>query len=366
MSRILFVTDSLFPLGPAKQLKILALALAERGHEIHIAAFEEPWETELVNYYEFANVHGLRKGEIRAGRQPILAARLRKLVRSIRPDIVHGWCDPAASVCGLALYRKDNIKFVATELWVRPEKPLTQYLFERRFHRRPDTITVPHDSLKQHLIEVHDVREHRLDIISNSIEPPTIGQPAARKRLRLKLGLKSTARIATTVAPLVSRTRLKDLIWATDLLACVIEDVHFVIFGKGIQEHKLRHFLGLTEASKVVHFMGHDPDVENLVRGADLYWHSHLREPQPTGLLHAMASDVPVVSVYGPETEGLIVPQVTGLATNFGARDEFARWTKYLLEIPPAGKQLATQGRVHVEKNFRVEQTFENYQNVYK
>ena len=46
--RILFVIDSLFPLGPALQLKILANALSERGHEVHIAVLDEPWETELA------------------------------------------------------------------------------------------------------------------------------------------------------------------------------------------------------------------------------------------------------------------------------------------------------------------------------
>ena len=54
--------------------------------------------------------------------------------------------------------------------------------------------------------------------------------------------------------------------------------------------------------------------------------------------------------MLGEETEELLVHQTTGMGVNLGARDEFARWTKYLIEQPDAARQLARQGQTHLHE----------------
>ena len=71
------------------------------------------------------------------------------------------------------------------------------------------------------------------------------------------------------------------------------------------------------------------------------------------------------VSVAGPGIDEVLVPQTTGLATNFGARDEFARWTKYLIEQPHSAEQLARQGREHAERNFAAAKMVDAYREIY-
>ena len=363
--RILFVVDSLFPLGPALQLKVLAGALADSGADVHIVALDEQWETPLSRHFPATTVYGLNKGIIRGSRQLILAPRLRKLIRSVKPDIVHGWCESASTIAAMSLCRLEKVRFFCTELWETPEKRLLQYLAGRWFARTPEAIVVPHDSLKEQLVEVHHKPPHLLRVIPNTALVPKMGHAASRKLLLDRLGIPSDSWIAGTAAPFTARTRLKDLIWATDQLACFRDDVHLVIFGEGAQESRLRHFLSLTEATPYVHFMGNDPDVLSLINGVDFYWHPHLREPLPSGMLHAMAGNIPVVGVYGPQTSDLIVPQTTGLATNFGARDEFARWTKYLIERRDSAAQLARQGRAHVKARFSAEKMVDAYVEMY-
>ncbi len=141
--------------------------------------------------------------------------------------------------------------------------------------------------------------------------------------------------------------------------------MHLVIFGAGHQESRLRRFLSLTEATPFVHFLGTDPHAQSLINGVDFYWHSHLLEPLPSGLLQAMAGKIPVVSVYGPPTADLIVPQTTGLAASLGSRVEFARWTKYLIEQREAAAQLARQGRDHVLTRFPTERMVGEYLQLY-
>ena len=245
-------------------------------------------------------------------------------------------------------------------------KILLQSLVERRVYKRPEAIVVPHESLKSHLMRVHDKREHRLQVITNSAVGGAQDRASCRAQLLDRLGVPADSNIAGTAAPLIARTRLKDLIWATDLLTCIREDIHFVIFGTGEQEARLRRFVSLTEADGHVHFLGNDAGVLSLINGIDFYWHSHLREPLPSGLLFSMAGGIPVVSVYGPQIADVVVPQTTGLAVNFGARDEFARWTKYLIELPDAAAQLARQGREHVLRRFPADRMTNAYLEIYE
>ena len=170
--------------------------------------------------------------------------------------------------------------------------------------------------------------------------------------------------IAGTAANLTPVTRVKDLIWATDLLNCIRDDFHFVIFGEGQGRAALERFTGFTEAQSHVHFVT-DSDVLPMFSALDVYWHSHLQSPLPSPLLSAMANGIPSISVYGDGTREAIGHQETSMAVNFGARDEFARWTKFLIEKPEAAKQLAEQGQAFATKEFSVQKMVAGYEAVY-
>ena len=78
-----------------------------------------------------------------------------------------------------------------------------------------------------------------------------------------------------------------------------------------------------------------------------------------------MRSGIPSVSVYGAGTSDIIQHQVTGFGVNYGARDEFARWTKFILERPSDAAQMAKQGRDHVTQNFSTDAMFAKFEELY-
>ena len=81
--------------------------------------------------------------------------------------------------------------------------------------------------------------------------------------------------------------------------------------------------------------------------------------------MSAMAKGIPAISVFGPGSKEIIRHQETGFAVNFGARDEFARWTKYLIEQEESGKQLARQGQTFVQSNFEESKMVDSYVGIY-
>lgn len=366
--RVLYVIDSLDRFGATRQLELLAGKLAG-DFEIHLAVLDS--ESDFVRgkalrFDASLTFHHLgaagNSNNARSLTQSGL--RLRKLIRELQPNILHAWCQPAERVALAASMGLSSIQKFVTELHVRPSTNMTMEAIDQRLGKDVRRYIVPHDEVKKSLVS-RQYDDDRIEIIPSAIGQSSLDREIARRELIQLGGFGEHINIAGAVAPLVPRSRLKDLIWATDLLTCIRDDVHFFIFGRGPQRRRLEKFASQTEAGHHVHFIDSELHAFELIPGLDFFWQSHLNEPLPSALIHAMQHDVPVVSNYGPGTSELITPQETGFATNFGARDEFARWTKYLLEKTDSAKQLGEQGRASLEGKFPASKMAQAYHDAY-
>lgn len=375
--RILLVVDSLFSLGDAYQLRSLAEGLSHEDEiAIGVVNYANQQEQDCNRFTTFdIPVHFLASGPKLKHRPRAAkiqtALRLRKRILAFGPDIVHAFGQTATLLAASILIPDDQTKLISSVLskW-KPQTTLTRWI-EGCLVKRVDRFILAHDCLQNEL-QALDVSKEKLSLVPNAVaDARAVGanddrRQQGRQRLKETTGLDSSAFIALTFADLEPATRLKDLIWATDLLSCVRDDVHLVVLGKGSQHQRLLKFAACTEAADHIHFLGSPMDAETMLGGADVYWNSHLRSPLPSGLLAAMSCVVPVISVYGPETSPLIRHQETGFAVNFGARDEFARWTKFLIEKPEAAEQLASQGQQHVRRCFDARPMTSSIEKVYR
>ena len=287
------------------------------------------------------------------------ALRLRKRIGAFEPEIVHAFGQPATLIAAAVLLKERKTKLFSSVLskWQPHTIPIKN--LEGYWVNRVDRFVAPHRCLQNEL-RIFGVSDEKFSIVSNGVLPQdnetsksnADHRQRGRALLMQQTGLPSTALIAVTAADLLPATRLKDLIWATDLLSCVRNDVHLVIMGKGSQHQNLLNFASCTEAADHIHLVGLPSTALAMISGADVYWNSHLQTPVPSAMLAAMNCGVPVISVYGPETSSVVIHQETGFAVNFGARDEFARWMKFLIEKPDSAQQLARQGQQHVRDLF--------------
>jgi glycosyltransferase involved in cell wall biosynthesis len=366
VKRVLFVADNLFPLGPARALISAALSDVSLGTDVHLAASACPQHNEWLEGLPIA-IHQLsanskkvqQNGSWSSRRNLGTVIELRQLIRDLQPDAIHAGGEIAAGWTQLAALKLSVLASSRPELVYRefriPQRPsLTSQWIANCVGTRFPRAIVSHFAIKNALInhcfggtiEVEPVGLNQAQRIPlfNQIEPS-----AGRQRLIEHLGLRPSSKIAGTVAPLIPRSRIKDLIWATDQISVVRDDFHFVIWGTGSQYEQLKRFLACTEATGHVHFVGEPDDAWLMFQGLDVYWHSHLAEPLPLNLLMAMSLGIPVVSVLGAGTSDLILHQQTGLGVNFGGRDEFSRWTKYLIEQTDSASQIGAQGKRYIQ-----------------
>jgi glycosyltransferase involved in cell wall biosynthesis len=370
----------LFPLGSAQTLVFRALEYAAQGADVHIACCSNRQVDWLSNCS--VTIHVLAQTRFAKSsigshaldfalsdrlidrRNIRLVLRLNRLIQRLNPDRIFAWGQSAAwltQLSGLGLSMRDRYK----REWNYFE-PMIPYRF-RNFERlsligapKFSRAIVPHQAVGEAL------RQNRfrapIEIVPNSPQPrhsipylKNAPRDSGRNLLRSLLGLPETARIAGAVAPLVPRSRLKDLIWATDLLTVVRDDFRLAIFGCGWQYERLKRFASFTEAENHVHFLGQPDQAWEMFQGLDFFWHSHRFEPLPINLMNAMQLGIPVISVVAPGTEELVFHQQTGFGVSFGARDEFARWTKFIIEQESRANQIIDQARQSVGQRLAIQ-----------
>ena len=371
MSRsILYIIDAINTLDDSLQLKLLASELARSDDwEVHVAVIAptsdaiNPLAEIDVKIHRLTERTGLSNRDVGVTGMLLAARVLKGLLGSVQPNVVHTWGQTAQRCMGTARAMANSgtpkLKWIST--FVRkPEKSgVVVSALDRYVSKQIETVYVPHASLMSFVLETGFTKEQVVVLPNAAVALPD--RDETREKLLQRIGLAGTSTIvAGTVADLIPATRMKDLIWATDLLNCIRDDFHLVIFGEGHQQQNLQRFASFTVAESHVHFLPPD-EAGSLLGALDVYWHSHMLHPLPSPLLCAMASAVPVISVYGDGTEEIILHQLTGMAVNYGARDEFARWTKFLIEKPDAAGQLAGQGKNHVLEDFPLEEMTSGY-----
>ena len=345
--RILFVLDTMFPLGPAQQANILARELADRGWDVHVAILNDPPTSQFL-VPKFCHIHHLQ-----IQKHDLLGwKKLKKLAKLIRPQICHDWTGSSFAQAAIGDRFPMVVSFNGFDFQPSSKNlgVMGRQLWDRVRKRHQEVNWIVNHASSQEKLVAEGVDAANISVIAPVAPAIRIKHPAARKRLLAEHGLRDDSILVGAYAPLVPAMRLKDLIWATDLLTCVRDDIHFLLIGQGPQLSRLKQFLRTTEAVGHVRFLGRPENSIETIAGLNAFWHSHLHQSMPNGMLSAMSAGVPVIGVLGEETESLLVHQTTGMGVNLGARDEFARWTKYLIEQPDAASQLARQGQEYLHE----------------
>lgn len=365
--RLLYVVDSLCRFGATRQLDLLTKAMAT-DFDVHVAVLDvaNAAPTGLIAENDPREFHFL------ASERPITSVRslgksglrLRKLIQRLEPDILHPWCHRAERVALAASFDFRSLKRFVTELYLRPPSRIVSKAIDRRLAGAVEQFVVSHTEVKKNLVEA-GYHDQRIAIIPSAFESHSGDRGPAKRKLVDRCAHGGDVYLFGAVAELVPPSRLKDLIWATDLLTCIRDDVHFLIFGSGSQSQRLKQFAYQTEAGDHVHFIENECEAIELIPGLDAFWHSHLNEPLPSAMCHAMSSAVPVISVYGAGTSELIDHQESAFATNLGARDEFARWSKFLLEKPDQAQLLAQQGQQSIASKYPISDMALAYRSLY-
>lgn len=361
MPRILHIIPTLDRSGAEKQLTLLASRLPRSELDIHVCVLTRtgPYEQPLRAADVPVTIIG-KSSKL----DPAAFWRLKRHIADLRPDLVHTWLFAANSYGRAAALAAGVRRMIASERCVDPWKVWHDLAIDRWLARRTDRIVVNSAGIRD-FYRAHGIPAEKFLVIPNGIDPPPPSD-MTRCDLLAELGLPSGARLIGAVGRLWPQKRVKDLIWAADLLKVIRDDVHLLIVGDGPHRQRLEQYQRQVRIEDKVHFLGHRGDVARLMPHFDLLWLGSEYEGLPNVLMEAMMAGVPVVATDIPGNCELVVPGETGYLVPIGDRAAIARQAQKLLENSELAKRLGEAGRRRMLAEFSVEKMVERHRQLYR
>lgn len=361
MPRVLHIIPTLDRSGAEKQLMLLATHLARDEFDPHVCALTRsgPYEADLRQSGVPVTVIGkARKAD------PVAFLRLKRHIAAVKPDLVHTWLFAANSYGRAAALAAGVKHMVAAERCVDPWKVWHELAIDRWLAKRTERIVVNSGGIRDFYAR-HGLPAERFVVIPNGIVPP---QPTtlSRDALLTELGLPSHARLIGAVGRLWPQKRVKDLIWAADLLKVIRDDVHLLIVGDGPHRPRLEQYRRQVRIEDKVHFLGHRSDVWQLMPHFDVLWLGSEYEGLPNVIMEAMAAGVPVVASDISGNRDLVVPDETGYLVPVGDRAALARKANKLLDDAELSRRMGAAARQRISSDFSVERMVAAHVRLYR
>lgn len=360
MPRLLQIIPSLDRSGAEKQLTLLATRLPPE-FDTHVCALTRSGPYEKVLRAAGVEVTVIGKS---LKLDPVAWWKLKRHIATLRPDLVHCWLFAANSYGRAAAFAAAVPRIVAGERCVDPWKRWHELAIDRRLARRTDAIVVNSSGVRDFYVR-HGLPAEKFVVIPNGIAP-TEEPRTDRGEVLAELALPSDARLIGAVGRLWPQKRVKDLIWACDLLKVIRDDVHLLIIGDGPHRARLEHYTRQVRIEDKVHFLGHRADVPRLMPHFDMLWLGSEYEGLPNAVMEAMAAGVPVVATDISGNRDLVVEGETGFLVPVGDRAAFARQTRKLLEDSDLARRFGAAGRQRILSDFSVERMVDRHAALYR
>ena len=358
--KIAFVIPTLDQSGAERQLTLLATGLPRDEFQVEVIALNRggPLAEELRA--AGIEVHVLGK---RFRFDPLTFVRLRALLKAFQPDVVQSFLFAANSYVRLPGMVPACCRVVVSERCVDSWKSGWQLTLDRKLIPRTAAMTANSESVAQFYQNV-GVPEELITVIPNAM-PVRVPVYTREQALQI-LGLQPHHRVVGFAGRLAPQKRLKDLIWAFQLLHQVVDDVRLVLIGDGPERDSLSEMATSLGCRDRIVFAGHRKDAYSLMSAMDAFVLASEFEGMSNSLMEAMSLGIPcVVSNIAPNLE-LVTHEQTGLVFPLGNGPDLAKALARVLQNAELSKSLGEAGRNLIIERHGVDLMVQKHRELYR
>jgi glycosyltransferase involved in cell wall biosynthesis len=360
LPRILHIIPTFDRAGTEKQLLLVARGLARQGFDVHVAALVRGGP--LADEFRAAGIPDTVIGK-RLKVDPVALARLTRHVARLQPDLVHTW-NSSAGTYGRLAARSAGVKhIVAGEYGVDRWKSAWAWFVDRRLSRSTDRYCVNSVAIRDECGE-HAMPLEKFVVIHKGVEPGR-SSDVSRAELLQELRCPTDARLIGVVGSLSPQKRVKDLIWAADLLRVLHDNLRLLVIGDGPERSMLERFACLASDLDHIRFLGHRDDVWRIMPHLDAFWNGSGHDGQSSALMEAMASGVPVVATDITANRELVVHGKSGFLVPIAGRAARARSTDQIFNEPALAARLGAAARQRMLEQFSVDESVRRHEELY-
>jgi glycosyltransferase involved in cell wall biosynthesis len=271
---------------------------------------------------------------------------LRRLIRTIRPGVVHGHSSVGGALARIAAAGSCTPVFY-TPNGVSPAR--MSLALERMLGRLTDTLIAVSPSEAKLATEQKLVRPERVVVVPNGID---VDPPRSEVDIRTLAGIPEGAPVVGTVARLVPQKAPTLFVRVCAEVARTCLDVHFLLIGLGPLQGAVDEAVAAAGLSRRWHQIPHLPDAAAILGQFDVFALLSAFEGGPYTPLEAMRAGTPVVLTNVVGNHDVVEAGVSGVVAPFGDVAALAAAVTGLITDPEHRRSVGQAGRRRVEEQF--------------
>ncbi len=342
--KIMHIIDTLAYHGSARQLQLLAPALADEHTSVEVCCLGP----------DTSGTESLRRAGMRVHTlgwtrwfDPGVPLSLRTILREACPDIVHVWRPTALRM--LAVAAREWLPRVVMSAPLPSKGEMSWW--DRQLMRRVGVVSAAGPNEQARCIQAGATSSAvRIMPLAVARAEETTPDPAAI------LWMGRFERAAGG----------REAIVAFDFLRRRFTHMRLRLLGAGIHEETLRALVSGLESQAVVSFLGAHGDTYEHLRQAALVWIPSLANVGRQVALEAMAHGRAIVAFDVPCLRDVIVDRETGFLVPVGDIVQMARRSRDLLMEPALRARMGDAARRHVETRWPLAQTVVHWRDLYR
>jgi len=281
------------------------------------------------------------------------AWRLSRLIKRLKPEIVHAHDPHGVAMAALALSMSTELAKPPLIAARRVDFHLKGNSLSRWKYRQVDCFICVSEAIRTMLI-ADGVPPARTVVVNEGIDLERV-EAAPPAKLHEELWLPRHAPIVGNVAALVRHKGQRYLIEAAAIVIRQIPDARFVIAGEGELRGALERQVKDHKLEKHVYLLGFRPDVLSLQKIFDVFVMSSVTEGLGTSLLDAMACAKPVVATAAGGIPEVVEDGLTGLLVPTRDPEAMAAAIVRLLNDAGLRRQMGEAALLSARERFSVE-----------
>lgn len=290
-----------------------------------------------------------------------LIGRLYRIIRRVRPDLVHLHSRIGADVMGGIAARLAGVPVVHSR---RQDNPEMRWAVAMKY-RLHDRVVAISEGIG-HVLASEGMPASKLRCVRSAIDPAPFRRPGNRPWFLAEFGLPEDCIAIGVIAQLIERKGHRFLLEALPDLVGRYPGLHVLLFGKGPMESSLIEIVRRRGLTDRVHFPGFRDDLPRILPCLDLVVHPALREGLGISLLQAAAAGVPIVASRAGGIPEAVRDGENGLLVPPGDAVALAAAIHRLLDDPELARGMGKRGEALIDREFSVEGMVEGNLAVYR
>jgi L-malate glycosyltransferase len=345
--------------GGQRQVLLTVLGLRERGHRAALVAHPEG---ELAK--RASEGHDLLKMAPRTEVDLHSGWRLARIIRELKPDLVHAHDPHGVAAASLALAFSTSLEGPGLIASRRVAFHLKPNAFSRWKYRQVDCFIAASDSIHTTLLN-DGIEASKIVTVYEGIDVHRIqAEPPAN--IHAEYWLPMHAPIVGATGALTAEKGHRHLIDAAALVVRDVPDARFVILGEGDLRPSLERQVRELHLDKHVLLPGFRADVLAFLRAFDVFVMPSIAEGLGTSLLDAMAASKATVATSTGGIPEVVADQETGLLVPPRDHHALAGAISRLLKDPNLRERMGRAGLARVEKRFSADRMVDQTLDVYR